>query len=302
MEFQSGAVRPVESISEGWNLIKNNYWTFFLMILVAVVILIAVSFVLGLINNLIALGIAAALGVATTNSGDAVKISASIAPQLISMVISIFTNIIVITLSGAFFCGIYTALARQSSSGIAEFGDLFAGFQKIQACFIYSLVMSVIQFVIGLVVLLTGSAIGVSAAGLLSTLIKDGKLNPAVFGGLFLVILIFVVISLVINLIISALTAFVYPLIAERNLSGGEALLLSAKSGLANIGGLILLLILLGLMGIGGLVLCLVGFLFVAPVLSAAMFAAYQSVFGRTGGFYQQNPPPPPNFGNQRAY
>ncbi len=73
--------------------------------------------------------------------------------------------------------------------------------------------------------------------------------------------------------------------------------MLSAKSGLANFVGLLLLLILMGLMAIGGAMVCGIGLLFVAPILAATLFSAYQSVFGRSGGSYNQNPPPPPNFG-----
>ena len=300
MEFQSGVVRPVGSIEEGWNIIKNDYWTFFSMMLVAIIILVVGAVILGLINNIITFGVSAILGVATANTGDAGKLSAAILPQVISIFISIFTNFVVATLSGVLFCGIYTALSRKASGGVANFGDLFAGFQKIKSCLIVAVVLSGIQFIIALVTLLGGAAVGVSAG--LGMLTKDGKLNPAVFGGLFLVILVFVIFTLVVNLIISALTAFVYPLISEHNLSGGQALMLSAKSGLANIGGLILLLLLLGLMAVGGALVCLVGIFFVAPIISAAMFAAYQSVFGKSQDFYQHTPPPPPIFSNQQGY
>ena len=300
MEFQSGVVRPIGSIEEGWNIIKNDYWTFFSMMLVAIIILLVGAVILGLINNVITFGVSAILGVATANAGDAGKISAAILPQVISIFISIFTNIIVVTLSGVLFCGIYTAFSRKASGGIANFGDLFAGFQKIKSCVIVAIVLSGIQFVIALITLLGGAAVGVSAG--LGMLTKDGKLNPAVFGGLFLVILAFVIFTLLINLIISALSAFVYPLISEHNLSGGQALMLSAKSGLANIGGLILLLLLLILIAVGGVLVCFVGIFFVAPIISAAMFAAYQSVFGKSQDFYRHTPPPPPIFSNQQGY
>jgi uncharacterized membrane protein len=155
--------------------------------------------------------------------------------------------------------------------------------------------------VIGIVTLLGGAAVGVSAFGT-GLLTKDGQLNPAVFSGLFLVILAVAVIYIVINLFISALTTFAYPLIADRNLPGGEALMLSIRSGLANLGGLILLLILLGLLVFAGILVCFIGVLFVMPVITAALFAAYESVFGRNAGFYQHEPPPPPNFTNQPGY
>ncbi len=301
MEYKSGAVRPVESISEGWNLIKDAYWLFFAMTLLAIIMLIIGAVILGGINNLITFAISAAFGIATQNSGDAGKISAAIVPQLISQVIGIFTNIILITFSGALFSGIYSALSRKAKTGIVEFGDLFQGFQKIMPCLVVAVVMSLVQFLLGIVFIGGGAALGISAFGL-GMFTKNGQIDPAVFGGLFLVILVFAVIYIIISLIIQSLTTFVYPLIAERNVSGAEALLLSAKSGLANIGGIILLMILLGLMALGGALLCFIGIFFVAPITTAAVFAAFENVFGKTEDFRQYTPPAPPTFGNQSGY
>ncbi len=301
MEFQSGAVRPVGSIEDGWGIIKNDYWTFFFMTTVAIILLVVAAMALGFINNLIALGISGALGVATANAGDAGKVSAAIIPNVISMFISIFTNIIIVTASGALFCGIYQALSNKVSGGVADFNDLFAGFQKWQPCLIVAVVLAAVQFIISAVTLIGGAAVGVSAFGM-GMLVKDGKLNPAIFGAFFLVILVIVFFTIAANIIANALTAFVYPLISERNLSGGEALMLSVKGGFANIGGLILLMILLSLIAFVGILVCCVGVLFVAPIICAAFFAAYQSVFGRTQSSFQHTPPPPPNFGNQPGY
>lgn len=298
MEFQSGAVSPVGSIEEGWNIIKNDYWTFFLMTTTAIIVLVVAAVGLGFISNIIVFGISAALGVATTNAGEAGKVSAAVFPQMISVIISIFTNIIVVTISGALFCGVYTALLHKVSGGVADFGDLFTGFKKVRSCLVTAVALALSQFIIAVVTLLGGAAVGFSALGM-GILTKDGQFNPAVFSGFFLAVLVFALFNVVINLFISALTAFVYPLISERNLSGAQALLLSVKSGLANLGGLILLLILLGLMAFAGILACCVGILFVAPILFAALFAAYQSVFGRTQSMYQNTPPPPPIFGKQ---
>ncbi len=34
MDYQTGSVKPIGSIQEGWDLIKNDYWLFFAMVLV----------------------------------------------------------------------------------------------------------------------------------------------------------------------------------------------------------------------------------------------------------------------------
>lgn len=301
MEYQSGAVSPVASIQEGWRIIKDDYAIFFGMSVVAVIILFVLAIVLGLVNTAITAVVSAAFGVAASNASDAAKMSAAILPQLISMIISIFTNIILQAIAGVLFCGIYMALARKASTGVADFGDLFAGFQKFTACLIAAVFLSLAQFAVSLVTLAIGAALGFTAMGT-GMLTKDGQLNPAVFSGLFAVIIVVLIATVLLNLIISALTVFVYPLIADRNLSGGQALILSIRAGLSNIFGIILLMILAGLMIIGGFFACVIGILFVAPIVTAAFFAAYQSVFGRAGGSSYQNPPPPPIFNNQPQY
>lgn len=301
MEYQKGTVRPTECISAGWNNIKDNYWTFFAMILVAGIIVIVISLILGAISQLITFGIIMAMGTATQNPDQAGAASAAIIPQLASLFIGIFTNTITITISGILVCGIYKALSRQSSGETADFGDLFSQFNKITPCLIVAVFTSLFQFVLGLIAVLGGTAIGFSSISS-QILTSDGKLNPALFGGILLLIIAVLLVYLVISLVISTLTTFTYPLIAEKNLSGGAALLLSIKSGFANIGGLLVLMILLGLMAFGGILLCFVGVFFVAPILTAATFAAFQSVFGKNEEFRQNTPPPPPNFDNQAAY
>jgi hypothetical protein len=296
MDYQSGAVSPVGSIENGWRIIKDDYWVFFGMTAVALVITAVVSFVISFINGLIANGIALAFGLAAKNAGDVARVSASVLPQIISLIISIFTNIIVITLSGAFACGIFSGLSRKANTGVAEFGDLFSGFQKIQACLIVAVIRSIIGFVLGIVFLLGGTALGVGAVGAGMLITSDGKFNPALLGGVLIGVFILLVIYAIISLVIGVISTFIYPLIGERNLSGGEAFMLSVKSGLGNLVGLFLLLILCGLMMVGGFFACIVGMLFVLPIVSASVFAAYQSVFGPMRGGSFNNPPPPPAF------
>ncbi len=57
-------------------------------------------------------------------------------------------------------------MSRKSNSGVADFSDLFGGFKKITACLIVAAVVALIQFVIGVVMLLGGAALGVSALGI----------------------------------------------------------------------------------------------------------------------------------------
>jgi uncharacterized membrane protein len=305
MEYQSGAVRPVDSFSDGLSIIKNDYWMYVAMALVAGVTIIIASVVLGFINNMISGVISGAMGVATNRSGEVAQASAIILPELIKQIIGFFVSIIITTLSGVLYCGIYKSMSRVAAGARAEFGDLFSGFENIQACLIVAVVVSIIQFAIALVMLFTGAAIGIGAigaGGLGGLITSDGQFNPAIFGGLALVLVAVFGIYFVIMIIFAALTTFIYPLIGERNLSGGQAFLTSVKSGLANLGGLVLMLLLGFLMILVAALPCGLGLPFVFPIFIAAIFSAYRSVFGGHGNYTNYNPPPPPSFGQQPPY
>jgi uncharacterized membrane protein len=105
-------------------------------------------------------------------------------------------------------------------------------------------------------------------------------------------------IMLIVQMIYAVLTTFVYPLIAEREISGIDATLLSLRAGLSNLGGLILLFILLGLMMFAGALLCLIGVIFVGPLIYASNYAAFRSVFPSERSIRNEMPPPPPTWGS----
>jgi hypothetical protein len=295
MEIQRNAVSPIGNIKQGWELIKNDYWMLFAMMLVLLVITVAISFVLGLVVAAISGAISIAVGVASAGAGDAGRAAASIVPQLISQFLNIITSLIVGTLSGVLYCGIYKGLSRRANGGQLDFGDLFTGFENILQCFIVSLIFSIIQFAFGVVMIFIGFAAGASAlAGGLVT--PDGKLNPAITGALLSGVLIIALIYLVVALIFSSLTIFTYPLIADRKMTALEALTTSIKAGFSNLLGIIGLLIVLFFMLFGGTMLCFVGLLFVLPLLPSAIFTAYLNVFGKAPHIGKQSPPPPPVF------
>jgi uncharacterized membrane protein len=300
MEYQSGAVGPIDSVQRGWDLIKNNYWTFFGMTLTAFVVLIVVGMVMNFITQAIVGIFAGIMGFATQNASDAAKIGGSLMPQILALIIGIFTNLVTVTISGVFYVGFFTGCSKQARGEFAEFGDLFAGFQKVTECLIVAVVLSLIGFVIGVIILVAAAAFGLSAFGV-GMLMQNGEFNPAVFGGLFFAIIVLAIVAILINLIYSSLTSFIYPLIAERNASGMESVLTSVKAGLANLVGMVLLMVVLFFMLLGGAFACLVGILFVAPIAGAAIYGAYQSVFGTFTNQFRQEPPPPPSFGFQQG-
>jgi hypothetical protein len=300
MEIQSNAVSPSGAISEGWELIKDDYGLFFAISLVFIVIVVAVALAIGMVNSGITMAITAVLGMAKPDGATAVTVVA-IVPQLISATISIFTEVIVATLAGVLMCGVYNAFSRKTQIGKVEFGDLFSGFDKWKPCLIYSVIISLIKYVIGIGTLIVGVVFGVSLNT--NALLKDGKLDPKMFTGLLGIIIILLLIAFLLQVILAIATTFVLPLIAERNLSGTDAMSHSFRGAIKNIFPLIGLFILQGLMLFAGALLCGIGILFVAPIINASLFSAYRSVFGEpTNNYMNQQPPPPPIFYNQPGY
>ena len=78
-------------------------------------------------------------------------------------------------------------------------------------------------------------------------LLRQGEAMPAVF---FVGVAIFVLFVTVLSLAVQCLFLFAYPLIADRNLPGLEAIKLSYRAALQNLSGIIGLILLLAGMGI----------------------------------------------------
>jgi uncharacterized membrane protein len=92
--------------------------------------------------------------------------------------------------------------------------------------------------------------------------------------GIMLLIIFFAIVAM------QVLFIFIYPLIVEHHLSGVEAVKTSCRAGIANVGGLLGLILLNALLGIVGLLFCIVGVYFLLPITFGAHWMAYRQVFG----------------------
>ena len=114
---------------------------------------------------------------------------------------------------------------------------------------------------------------------------------PPVF---FVGLAIFVLLAMIASLAVHSVFLFAYPLIADRNLPGLEAIKLSYRAALQNLGGIIGLILLVTGMGILGVFACYVGAFLVMPISFASYAVAYRRVFPETGSLGGPAPPPPP--------
>jgi len=95
-----------------------------------------------------------------------------------------------------------------------------------------------------------------------------------------------------------AIFLFAVPLIIEHDLGAGEAIKLSARAAMSNIGGLIVyFLLLIPIMLVGMLMLCVGMFLISIPVMYIGQVFIYRMVFPYAGTPLYMTPPPPNEYG-----
>ncbi|HSP62350.1 MAG TPA: hypothetical protein VLQ90_05140 [Pyrinomonadaceae bacterium] len=239
-DFKSGVVAPVECLKEGWELIKDQYWLFLGLTLVAMLI------------------------------GGAVPI----------------------VLLGPMMVGIFLCLFRKMRGEPVEFGNLFKGFDY----FVQGLIVTAIRMV-PIIVLMVFFYIIMFAV--MVAVMPRGRGNPEEASGFvftfFGIEMVFVVVLVVVSILIETLLLFAFPLVADRNLSGLDAVKLSIKAGRANLGGVVGLLLLNAALGILGVLCCFVGVYFVLPISFASHAVAYRRVFPEIAPVLMSPPPPPPS-------
>ena len=221
----TGAVRPLECFSAGWQLVRPQYW-----------LMLAVSAVAVLVGGLAPLGI----------------------------------------LLGPFMCGLYLCLLALMRGERVEFGLLFKGFDH----FVPSLIATLIQLVPVLIVLVPAYLVFIAllvmtgAAG-----VSDREAAGPALGVMVVVSIGLFLVIMLVSVVVGVFFAFTYPLIVDRGLSGGDACRTSARAVLANLGGMLGLVLLNMVLGLAGMLLCYVGALLVLPISFGALAVAYRRVF-----------------------
>lgn len=240
VEFNRGAVKPVECVKQGWGLIKDNYWLF-----------LGITFVGGLIGGLAPFGI----------------------------------------LLGPMLCGIYLSLLSKLRGEEVKFEMLFKGFDYFGQSIIPAIVQTIPVMILWLALYMP-----LIVMELMPLLNPNDILNSprpivssSMFGYKFAVIGFITLISTAVHVIFM----FSYPLIAERNMKGTEAIKLSINAALGNITGLIGLMLLQVFLTFAGLLACYVGMFFVIPIYYAADVIAYRQVFPSKETISEEPPMPP---------
>ncbi|HMG72957.1 MAG TPA: hypothetical protein VK582_05605 [Pyrinomonadaceae bacterium] len=200
-----------------------------------------------------------------------------------------------IVLIGPMMVGIYLCLFRRMRGEPVEFGNLFKGFDY----FAQSLIAALIQMT-PMVIIIVPFYVIMFVLMMTSMPRGGGRMDPDestrfmfTFFGLELVfVLVIVAVAIVVNIFFM----FAFPLIADRGLSGLDAVKLSIKAGKANFGGILSLLLVNAGLGFLGVLACYVGVFFIMPISLAAHAIAYRRVFPEISQNFASPPPPPANW------
>lgn len=204
----------------------------------------------------------------------------------------IVAGVVPIVLMGPMMVGIYLCFFRKMKGEPVDFALLFKGFDY----FVHGLIAALIQMIPMVVVIVPMYIIWFV---ILMTMMPRGgdRMEPddaRTFIFAFLgVELVFIVIIVVVGILSNIFFMFAFPLIADRKLSGLDAIKLSIKAGKANFGGILLLLLLNAGLGVLGVLACYVGVFFIMPVSFASYAVAYRRVFPETIPSFASPPPPP---------
>jgi uncharacterized membrane protein len=237
-DFRVGVIKPVECIKEGWALIKDQYWLFFGITIVAMLI------------------------------GGAVPI----------------------VLMGPMMVGLFLCLFQKLRREPVEFGLLFKGFDH----FVPGLIVTAIKVIPILILMIPFYIIMVT---MMMTMMPRGEPSPdemtRFMVSFFGIEMMFIAVVLLVSVCVEIFFMFAFPLIADRKLSGLDAIKLSFKAGKANFGGVIGLLLLNALLSFVGVLCCFIGAYFYLPVMFASQAVAYRRVFPEVPETFVSPPPPP---------
>lgn len=196
-----------------------------------------------------------------------------------------------IILIGPMMVGLYMCYFRKMRGEPVEFGVLFKGFDH----FAQSLIAALIQMIPMVIVMVPAYIIMVAV--MIASMPRGGRMSPDDSSAFVITLIacyaVFMVIIIAVSVITSIFFMFAFPLIADRGLSGIDAIKLSIKAGKANAGGILGLVLLNFLLGFVGALACYVGAFLIMPIGFAASAVAYRRVFPETQQIFPSPPPPP---------
>ena len=197
----------------------------------------------------------------------------------ISLVGAMIAGVTVYVLLGAMVCGIMGCYLKKIDGGVVKFEDLWAGMKYLVPSIPIALL-----FVVPIVIYFVTMFITMYSPLITIAVMGEGNVDSILLIGTFAVaILIDIVVAVAITLVHS-LIIFAFPLLIDRKLNAIDAIKLSARASLKNIGGIAGMIVLQFAMVILGWLIFCVGLYLIIPILTATNLVAYRKVFPRIDG------------------
>ncbi len=253
-QFYKGVIDAPGCVSNGWNLIKPNYWMYF-----GIGVLVVLSpLILSCIPCLNILLVGPLSAVLTAGIYYVLLRDMRGEPVEFSMMFKGFENLVPILVVGV-----------------------------IQA--IPSMIFQALQWALDLGRLAAQLSRGARGNG---NFFQSEEAGIAITAGLIAISIVVAILIIIFSIAWAITFEFAIPLVIEQNLGPIEAIKLSARAGWSNIGGLIVLMLIEGLIVIAGFLAICIGMFFVFPVVFAAKAFAYRQVFPLLNQTFQTVPPP----------
>jgi len=198
-------------------------------------------------------------------------------------------------LTGPLMVGIYGVYLKSMRGEPVEFSSMFEGFNKFVPAMAAGLVFSVPEIIFQIVRVSIRVSSMVLDNGVRSG--ADDYSANALMAGLSFLWIFLGMFFFIFGIVWRLAFFFVFPLMAERDIGPIDALKLSANAAFANLGSLLILLLIEVGITLVGLLACCIGIIFVLPLVYAANAFAYRQVFPLLNAPNPMVPPPPPSFG-----
>src|ERR1043166_6924971 len=189
-------------------------------------------------------------------------------------------------LIGAMICGIFGCYLKKVDGGKVRFDDLWLGFKffgpslRVTIAFVVPIVaFALIMFLTIYLPLITAAVMG-------------NKANESAILGSFLLGSAIDIVVAVVMVCIHSLLMFAFPLIVDRGLSSWDAMKLSARAVMKNLGGIGGLIVVNFVLVLLGEAAFCVGVYLVIPIITATSLVAYRKVFPAPEN--RNFAPPPP--------
>ena len=178
---------------------------------------------------------------------------------------------------GPMLVGIYLCFLARERGEVVEFAKLFQGFDSFKESFIATLVIIAASFILIIPLMLL---FFVAVFLLVEPQPNGGNAPPSI--AMFALIFSFYAALLVANLLIILPFLFTFQLIADRHVSGIDAVKISFQGVRRNLFGLIGYMIVLTIVSLVLAMMCYLPVLFFLPVSFASLFVLYREIYPRS--------------------